>query len=191
MDSYREQLKGEILNYKLMGREISRKVMVTSGEIRDYFREHIEEYRVKPKIHVRHIAYNVPENATQEQLDQLHKQIEVTRQLLLDGTDFDTVIAGQKENADGVDMGEMVETDLAPQLQEILAPLKQGDVSETVDFSGYLHLFQVVTRNPGDSHLFDRVKGEIEQKLREKKSQTRFQEWEKEIRSEAHIDIRI
>ncbi len=191
MASYRDKLKGEILQYKLMGREISRKVMVTSGEIRDYFREHIEEYRVKPKIHVRHIAYSVPENATQEQLDQLHKQIEVTRQLLLDGTDFETALAGQTDNADGVDMGEMVETDLAPQLQEILAPLNKGDVSEAVNFNGSLHLFQVVDRNPGDIHLFDRVKGEIEQILREEKSQARYQQWEKDIRSEAHIDIRI
>lgn len=191
MDSYREKIKGEILRYKLMGREINRKVMVTSGEIRDYFREHIDEYRVPPKIHVRHIAYSVPDNTDEAELAQLHKQIEVTRQLLLDGTDFDTVIAGQQDNADGVDMGEMVESDLAPQLQEILNPLQKGDVSEVVEFNGLFHLFQVADRNPGDIHLFDRVKDDIEKILREQKTEARYQEWETEIRTSAHIDIRI
>ncbi len=191
MAEYREKIKAEILQYKLMGREINSKAMVTSGEIRDYFRDHIEEYRVKPTIHVRHIAYTVPADVSQEEREQLLKQIEVTRQLLLDGTDFETVLAGQQDNADGVDMGEMVETDLAPQLQEILAPLKKGEVSEAVDFNGYLHLFQVADRSPGDIHLFDRVKGSIEQKLREEKIQVRYQEWEKDLRASAHIDIRI
>ena len=191
MTSYRDKIKREILQYKLMGTEINRKVIVTSGEIRDYFRDHIEEYRVEPKIHVRHIAYTVPKNGTPEELEQLNKQIDVTRQLLLDGTDFETVLGGQQDNADGVDMGEIIENDLAPQLQEILAPLKTGDVSEAVSFNDHLHLFQVVNRNPGDIHLFDRVKGDIERKLREEKTQVRYLEWEKDIRSAAHIDIRI
>ncbi len=191
MAGYRAKISKEILQYKLMGREINRKVMVTSGEIRDYFREHIDEYRVPPKIHVRHIAYTVPEKATDEELAELNRQIEITRQMLLAGDDFQTVVAGQPEIADGADMGEMNETDLAPQLRDLLVGLDKGDVSEPVMLNGSLHLFQIADRNPGDIHLFDRVKPEIEQLLRERKTEARYQEWESEIRDSAHIDIRI
>jgi len=191
MESYRDKISKEILHYKLMGREVNRKVLVTSGEIRDYFRDHIDEYRVPPKIHVRHIAYPVPEKATEQELAELHKQIDASRRMLLDGDDFATVVAGQQGIADGADMGEMKETDLAPQLRELLAGLKKGDVTEPVMMNGSLHLFQVADRNPGDSHLFDRVKPEIEQLLKEQKADNRYQEWQSEIRAAAHIDIRI
>lgn len=191
MASYRDKISKEILHYKLMGREVNRKVLVTSGEIRDYFRDHIDEYRVPPTIHVRHIAYPVPKQATDQDLAVLHKQIEAARQRLLAGDDFATVVASQQEIADGADMGEMKETDLAPQLSKLFAGLKKGDVSEPVMMNGDLHLFQVVDRNPGDVHLFDRVKSKIEQLLREQKTEARYQEWVKDIRKSAHIDIRM
>ncbi len=191
MASYRQKITKELLRYKLMGREVNHKVLVTSGEVRDYFREHIDDYRVQPKVHVKEIAYPIPAGASQQDLEKLQKQAELTRQLLLDGEDFDKVVAGQADIASGLDMGEVVEKDLAEPLQKILAGLTAGQISEPIQLNGKLHLFVIADRNPGDSHLFDRVKGKIEDTLRQQKAEARYQEWEQEIYDKAHIDIRI
>lgn len=191
MASYREQIKKEILRYKLLGREVNYKVLVTSGEVRDYFREHINQYKVQPKIRVSRISYAIPPNATAEQLADLRQQATATRGRLANGEAFDQVLATQKEAASGGDMGELVETDLSAKLQQALNGLKPGQVSEVLELNNQLNLFLVTARNPGDINLFDRVKGEIEETLKREKTDARFKEWEAELRNNAYVDIRI
>lgn len=191
MTSYREQIKKEILRYKLLGREVNYKVLVTSGEVRDYFREHIDQYKVQPTLRVSRISFKIPPNPTEQQLSDLNKQAAVARDLLLKGDPFDQVLAAQAENASGGDMGELVETDLANKLQLALKDLQSGEVSQVLDMNDQLNLFLVTARNPGDINLFDRVKGEIEETLKRERTDARFKEWEAELRDKAYVDIRI
>ena len=189
-DSYREQLKDEILRYKLLGREVNYKVQVTSGEVRDYFREHIEEFRAPPKVRVSHISYPLPATEGAE-LTALRKQAEVTRDLLLSGESRDKVLATLGDGASITDMGELVETELSEDLRSALSGLEVGQVSQPLELNGQLHLFLVTDRNPGDSNLFDRVKGEIEQRIEKEKTDARFKEWAQELRDNGFVDIRI
>lgn len=190
-EDYRNQIKKEILRYKLLGREVNYKVQVTSSEVREYFREHIDEYRAKPHVRVSSISYEVPANVSAGDMKDLRKQVEVTRDLLLSGEDFDKVLNSQGAGVFGGDMGDLIEDDLTEQLREALVGLEVGQVSEPVLMNGQLHLFKVTDRNPGDINLFDRVKGDIEAKLKKEKTDARFKEWAQELRDRGYIDIRI
>ncbi len=178
------------MRYKLINREVRYKVLVTSGEIRDYFREHIDEYRVQPKVRVSRISFPIPPGSSSQRMDELKAKVDTVRDQLLAGEPFDEVLAAQ-DNANGDDMGAMVETDMAAPLQEAIKGLDQGDVSEIIELNGQLHLFLVTDRNPGDVNLFDRVKGEIEEKLRDQKTDARFDEWQRELRTNAFIEKRL
>jgi len=190
-EDYRQQLKNEILRYKLLGREVNYKVQVTSSEVREYFREHIDEYRAKPKLRVSSLSFEVPANISEAEMAELNKQVDVTRDLLMDGEDFDKVLEAQGDAAFGGDMGYLVKEDLTEQLQQALAGLEVGQVSEPVQMNNQLHLFMVTEYNPGDINLFDRVKGDIEKILEQQKTDARFKEWAKELRERGYIDIRI
>ncbi|MCW8891727.1 MAG: SurA N-terminal domain-containing protein [Deltaproteobacteria bacterium] len=191
MESYREQIKKEILRYKLLGREVNYKVMVTSSEVRDYFDEHIDEYKVQPTIQVSRISYAIPPESSEQKLTDLRKQARITRDLLVNGEPFDQVLAAQEDIASGGDMGKLVETDLAEDLQIALKDLQPGEVSEILEMNNQLHLFLMTARNSGDVNLFERVKADIEETLKREKTDTRFQEWEKELRANAFVDVRI
>ncbi len=190
-EAYRQQLKDEILRYKLLGREVNSKVQVTSSEVREYFREHIDEYRAKPKLRVSSLSFEVPANISDNELAELNKQVAVTRDLLINGEDFDQVLEAQGDAAFGGDMGYLVKEDLTAQLQQALEGLEVGQVSEPVQMNNQLHLFMVTEYNPGDANLYDRVKGEIEKILEQQKTDARFKEWAKELRDRGYIDIRI
>jgi peptidyl-prolyl cis-trans isomerase SurA len=188
--SYRAQLKEGILRYKLLGREVNYKVQVTSGEVREYFREHIDEYRATPKVRVSNISYPLPV-ADEEKLAELRKQAAVTRDLLSSGESLETVLAAQGDVASVTDLGELVESELTEHMRKALAGLEVGQVSELMEMNGQLHMFLVTDRNPGDIHLYDRVKGEIEQILEKKKTEIRYKEWTQELRDAGYVDIRI
>jgi peptidyl-prolyl cis-trans isomerase SurA len=190
MDAYRNKIKKEILRYKLMGREVNYKVLVTTGEIRRYYDEHIKDYNFEPKIHIKRISFPVPQGDEKE-LAAFHKQVEVARDLLLNGEDFDKVLKGLGDVATGGDMGSLVEADLAKPLQEALVGLKPGDVTEPAELNGQIHLFQVVSRTKASDDPFEQAKPEIEAKLRREKTAKRFEEWQKELRENAHIEIRL
>ena len=190
-EDYRQQLKNEILRYKLLGREVNYKVQVTTGEVREYFREHIDEYRAKPKIRVSSVSFEIPTNISEDEMQELNKRVAVTRDLLINGEEFDKVLEAQGDGVFGGDMGEMVPEDLAQELQDALAGLTVGQVSEPVTMNNQLLLFMVTEHNPGDINLYDRVKGDIEKTLEKQKTDARFKEWAQELRDRGHIDIRI
>ena len=190
MPKYRDQIKKEILRYKLLSREVNYKILVTSNEVYNYFNEHLDEYKIEPKVRVNRISYEIPTDS-EAQVAELHKQVDVSRDLLLNGEDFKKVLADQGDSASGGDMGELVETDLAEVLQLALADLKPGGVTKPLEINGQIHLFQVTERTSDDGNLFDHVKDEIEEKLKRDKTDIRFEEWEKELRNNAHVEIRI
>ena len=190
-EAYRAQLKRDILRYKLLGREVNYKVQVTSSEVREYFREHIDEYRAKPKLRVSSVTFEIPENISEADMLALRKRVEVTRDLLSNGEDFNKVLESQGEDVFGGDMGFLVKEDLMEQLQQALEGLQTGQVSEPVEMNNQLHLFLVTEYNPGDINLFDRVKVEIEKTLKEKKTEARFKEWTQELRERGYVDVRI
>ncbi|NOY12889.1 MAG: hypothetical protein GXP51_04165 [Deltaproteobacteria bacterium] len=189
--AYREQLKQEILRYKLLGREVNYKVQVTSGEVRDYFRAHIDEYRAKPKVRVSSLSFEIPPNSSKNDMVKLRKRVIAVREQLMSGEDFNKVLKSQGKGVSGGDMGNLVEDDLTEQLRQTLDGLKVGQVSEPVRMNNQLHLFMVTARNPGDINLYDRVSGDIEKLLEKQKTDQRFKEWAKELRERGHIDIRI
>jgi len=191
LGDYRESVRKEILRYKLLSREVGHKVLVTTNEIRNYYNKHIDEYsNTEPKIRINRISYTIPQG-DEKQKAAFYKQVEVTRDLLQNGEDFNKVLAGQGSGVTGGDMGEVPEADLAKPIQQALEGLKTGDVSKPVEINGQLHLFQITYRTePGDDP-FELAKDEIEAKLRKEKADIRFKEWQKELYDNAHIEIKI
>ena len=190
MEQYREKVRKEILHYKLLSREVNYKVLVTSKEVRDYFDRHIAEYAGGAKLHLNQIIYDLPDG-DEKQIAKRRKRAEACREQLLKGEDFDKVLAKQKDLASGGDMGELAEADLSQSLQEALAGLKTGDVCEPLELDGKLYMFQVTSRDSENDALFEQVKGQIEKKLKQEKTDLRFKEWQKELHENARIEIRI
>ncbi|MFK5926682.1 MAG: SurA N-terminal domain-containing protein [Desulfuromusa sp.] len=187
---YKTQIENEILRYKLLSREVNYKVLVTSSEVRSYYDNHVDEYKIEPKLRVNRISFEIP-TGSEEQIAALRKRVDVSRDLLLNGEEFKKVLAGQGDSATGGDMGTLVEADLAEPLQLALAGLVPGDVSQPLEMNGQLHLFQVTARVTADGDPFERVKDEIAEKLKRDKTEIRFKEWQKELRDNAHVEIRI
>ena len=193
MLQYYEKVKGEILHYKLLSREVNYKVLVTSKEVRDYFDEHIAEYAGEKKLSFKEISFELQTGIDEDkvQIAQRYKQAIACREQLLNGEDFDKVLAAQGDAATGSDMGLLLESDLSQPLQVAIAGLKPGDVSEPIEIKGMLYLFQVTSRDSDNEAAFAQVKDEIRRKLKQQKTEIRSKEWKRELHEGARIEIRI
>ena len=182
-DTYKEHLRKQILRLKLVGKEVQSKVEVTNQDTLDYFREHIDDYRQAPTMHLSRLTFPAAARAATD----------AARQRLLAGEALDSVLkAYADQGATGGDMGVVKDGELAPVFDQAIKSLPQGGVSGAVTGpDGKLYLFKVDQRTPGAIRKFDTVKSEIEHTLLEQKRQDRFKEWVQGLRKEAYIDIRI
>ncbi len=192
-DVYRENLRQQILRFKLLGHEVKNKVDVTNQELLDYFREHIDDYRTKPSVHLARMTFPLPDNPTPEQVAAVRAKAEQALQALRHGQDFFSVLLAYSgdQSAQGGDMGSFDEGELSPAFEQAIKSLGEGEVSEPVETPEGIHLFKVIARQTGSIRQFDAVKGEISKILTEKKTDEAFKTWAEDLRKTAHIDIRL
>jgi len=192
-DDYRENLRKQILRFKLLGREVQSKVEVTNQEIRDYFREHIDDYREPPFVRLNSITFPVPEKATPAQTEAVRAKAEEALEQLRHGEEFYTVLLSYSadQSANGGDLGSFREGELTPAFERAVRGLKEGEVSGVIETPQGFHILQVATRSSGTIRQFDAVKGEIEKTLAERKTEERYKEWAQGLRKNAYIDIRL
>jgi peptidyl-prolyl cis-trans isomerase SurA len=191
LESYRRQIRDEILRYKLMSQEVNYRAQVTSGEVRRYFEENIDQFDTQTRLFVSRISFALPADRSTADSARIEEQANISRRQLLGGAPFDTVLAEAGEIADGGIMGELVFGDLAAPLQQALQDLQKGDVSVPTELNQQLHLFIINDRRSGEELAFERSKTSIEERLRREKTEERFTQWEEELRSNAYIDRRL
>jgi peptidyl-prolyl cis-trans isomerase SurA len=191
LESYRQQIRDEILRYKLMSQEVNYRARVTSGDVRRYFEENIDQFDTQTRLFVSRISFALPADLSSGEAARIEEQANTSRQRLLDGAPFDTVLAEAGDMAEGGIMGELVLSDLAAPLQQALQNLTTGDISVPTELNQQLHLFIINERRSGEELAFEQAKDSIEERLRREKTEERFIEWEEELRSNAYIDRRL
>ena len=192
-EKYRENLRQQILRYKLVGREVQARVEVTNTEIRDYFRENIEKYREDPFLRLSRMTFPIPAKAAADQVEAIRSKAQAALDRLKQGEEFYPVLLSYSadQSAEGGDMGTFAEGELTSAFERAVRDLKEGEISGLVETPAGFHILLVTERSSGKVRQFDTVKDEIQRILRDKKTEERFKEWSKGLRKEAYIDIRL
>ena len=191
-DLYRENLKKQILRFKLIGVEVQSKTEVTSAEVREYYRKHADEYRDKPYMHLSRLTFPIPKNSGKEALAEIRDQAVEAQKRLEQGDSINTLMVSYATaGVDGGDMGKFQVGELSEIFDRAIRDLETGQVSEVIEMPNAFFMFKMLERNSGEEKPFETVSGEIEQILMENKREQAFKDWNKGLRKNAYIDIRI
>lgn len=193
MDEYQEKLRQEIVRYKLVSREVQNRAEVTSHEIREYFREHIDEYREPASVRLNRLTFPLPLRADGEQTAAIRGKAEEALARLRRQEDFTAVLLAYSadRSAEGGDMGRLALTDLSGAFERAVRGLRDGEVSDLVETPQAFHILQVAESTAERIRQFDSVKDEIARTLGESKTQARLREWLGELKKKSSIEIRI
>ena len=88
-------------------------------------------------------------------------------------------------------MGRVQNKDLVAAFQATVRELQEGDVSDIIETPQGLHVLLLTERHAGEVRQFEEVKKEISKILSDEKSESSLQEWTRQLREKAEIDIRI
>lgn len=146
--------------------------------------------QVEAQTHARHILIKtnelVSENDARSRLLQLKERIE-------NGGDFGQFARLHSDDSSasrGGDLGWVSPGDTVPEFESALNSLKIGQVSEPVQSPFGWHLIQVIERRSQDVSQ-EREKLTARRELRARKSEEAYQEWLRQLRDRAYVELRL
>ncbi|OQY19628.1 MAG: hypothetical protein B6I36_03630 [Desulfobacteraceae bacterium 4572_35.1] len=189
LERYREQLSTQILRYKLIGHEVQNKVDITRQEIRNYYQQHLDDYKQSSHSRISRISFPIGGNNS----DIAHKNAEIALRKLDENKSIDTILEEMSSHSriEGGDMGEFEPGELSPLFEQAISTLTIGEHSEIVELGGALHILKVENKSSGSVADLASVEKEIGQKLRKEKLDKKLEAWRNKLKKEAYIDIRL
>lgn len=183
--SIRSNIEKNLLRQKIMAMEVGRRVVVTPDEIKDYYNAHKDGIFNRNGLHMGLLVYAPKANASA-----IASQIK-SGALSFEDASAKYSIAPNKDK--GGDMGPVEWDRLNPEWEGRLAKMKPGDVTEIFDLQG--HKAQVHLFRPGGGAekplSLEEATPQIDAILRQPKAKERFEDYSRQLREKAVIDIRL
>jgi len=146
-DTFREDLRNEILMNRLREREVTSKMTVSEGEIDNLLVEQSEKKEIGTEYNIAHILVRVPEQATPEQVEARRTRAEEAIKRLRDGADFAQIAATYSDAPDALQggvMGWRIQQRLPELFVEVLAGLQPGSVSGAFRSPAGFHVIKLM-----------------------------------------------
>jgi len=195
---YRENLREQILNSKLINFEVRAKVVISEEKILDYYNTHFTQLSSDSDYHILQIGclWNTKDKngATLTQAEAKAKA-EKIRDMALKGKDFKELAKQYSDlpsAGEGGDLGLFQQSEMAPYMLAVVQNLKTGDVSQIVETENGFQFFKLLSSQQGKvaaKASYDSVKDEIREKLSQQAMEIRYKDWMQAIRDKAYIKI--
>jgi peptidyl-prolyl cis-trans isomerase SurA len=148
------------------------------------------EAMVVDQTHARHILVRVNELTSEADAK---AKIERLKDRLDAGADFAELAKLNSEDASaakGGDLGWLSPGDTVAEFDEAMAKLAPKQISPPIRTSFGWHLIQVIERRKQDVSV-DRERSEAQTAIRQRKADEAFQDWVRQIRDKAFVEIRL
>ena len=188
---YRELIRSQILQDRLIDYEIRSRVVVNEERIHEYYEKNYAQKMKEDAYHVLQMGF-VWKDDSQTAKDDARRRAEETRQKALAGQDFRT-LARQSSDLpsakDGGDIGVFKKSEMAAYMKASILGLQVGQISTIQETPAGYQFFKLLS-DKGDASLqasYETVKEQIRQRLYEETLNSQFQKWVKELRDQAYI----
>nr|WP_320114587.1 SurA N-terminal domain-containing protein [uncultured Desulfuromonas sp.] len=188
MAVYREQLRGQILRYKLMGYEVKSKVDITRQEVRNYYQEHLDQYRQDPRVRLSRLTFPLGDDPAAAE-----EGATIALRKLDAGESVDDILLNMspRTRIEGGEMGSFVAGELSATFEQAIADLDSGEHTSIITLGNALHILKVEERISGSVADIASVEEQIRGELRQQKMDLKLQEWRENLRSESYVDVRL
>lgn len=185
VEMLRKNIEKNIIRQKVMSLEVGRKIVVTPEEINEYYEKHKDSLFNRDGLHMGLLVYASNVNAAS-----IAAQIKSGKLSFKDAC-AKYSIAPKKDQSG--DTGAIDWNRLNPEWEGKLTKMKPGDVTDIFSLQG--HKAQVHLFRPGGGvekpMTLEEARPQIDAILRQPKARGRFDEYSKQLRKKAVIDIRL
>lgn len=142
------------------------------------------------QVHVRHILVRTNELVSE---DEARRKLSNLRERIVNGVNFAELARLNSDDGSasrGGDLGWVHAGDTVPEFERAFAELKPMEVSQPVKTPFGWHLIQMIERRTSDMSS-ERRRVEARKALRERKGDEAYQEWLRQLRDRAYVELRL
>ncbi len=188
LPEFMKRQKQQAIQQFVLQREVFSKVAVEDNELRAYYEDHKDEYRLPSRFRIRELV--IAKGATPDDLAEARKKLETIQAGLQSGKPFEElarVHSTSPSKATGGDLGWMNKGFLRASIEEAAIRLKPDQVSAPIETDKDFYLIQLIALEDAPMKPFAEVKAKILEKLQEPKAQNAIEQYLANLRMRANI----
>jgi len=191
-ETYREQIKDQLLHSRLLNREVKSKIVITDTDIKQFYDAHIDRYTGSTKYKLRHILLKLEPGAPGFQKARVSEEIDVIRKRLQDGEPFEKLaqqFSDAPTAANGGRLGVFGTNLLTEEISAALKGLQPREFSSVVETEQGYQIFFVEDILQTGGKTLEEASPEIRDKLYADVVDQKFKGWLEDLRKRSHIKI--
>lgn len=192
-EKYTADIKDQLMLTKLINREVRNKIVIRDEELQDYYDKHKYLFALPPEIKISQILIPIPKGVSDDVIEDLRGMAKGLVEEIRAGADFFDSAKKYIVKINGLsvaDLGFFRKGDLVPSLEEAALSLKVGEVSNPVNTEAGIHIIRLDEKG-SRYKSYKEVTREIEDDVYQEKYNEVFVRWLKDIRDNAHIEVRF
>ncbi|MCP4341845.1 MAG: hypothetical protein GY799_23920 [Desulfobulbaceae bacterium] len=196
-ESYRNKLRTQILQSRLLSYDVRSKIIVTEEMILDYYDENYTARVDKGSYYLLQMGFSWPET-DDPQKEAANKQETLKRtervyNLVKNGQDFRLLaekFSDLPSASDGGDIGIFTLDEMAPAMRDAVATLSPAELSKIIDTPAGYQFFKLLSGEENAivvTASFEAAREEIKAKIFEEKLKAAYSEWVIKLKEDAYI----
>lgn len=188
LPEFMKRQKQQATQQFVLQREVFSKVAVEDNELRAYYEDHKEEYRLPSRFRIRELV--LAKGATPEEQAAARTKLVEIQAALKAGKSFEELARQNSvspSKATGGDLGWMNKGFLRASIEDAAVKLKPEQVSAPIETDKDIYLIQLIALEDAPVKDFAEVKAKILEKLQEPKAQNAIEQYLANLRMRANI----
>ncbi len=192
--AYRQKIREELGKMRLVSREIKSKIVIEEETLRKAYQENLDKFTDPLEVKIQQIFFPLPKNGSKEETAAVWKEGQSILERARKGEDFSELAKKYShgpEASEGGVLGNFKHKELMPELEEVGFRLKGGEISGLIASPLGFHILRVMERKGGEPRPFAEVQNKIREEMIQVEAEKKYQEWMKELKSKAYIQIKL
>ncbi len=178
IQEFRETIKNQILQSKIIEFAVKSKVVVTESDIRAYYDAYAKKYAGKKKYHLRNILMQ-----DETLVAQIKKRLENNESFISLAKEFSMA----SNASDGGDLGLFDISNFSKEIKTNIARLNKGEVTDVIPTAQGFQIFYVEDIVLEGNQSFEQASKEIKEILYQEQVEKKFKNWLERLKTDAHV----
>jgi peptidyl-prolyl cis-trans isomerase SurA len=194
LSDLRKSLERQMIVSRVQQNEVMSKIAVNDEEARAYYDAHKSEFTSARTVTLREILVNVPGDGQTVNVgrdEEARAKINTIRQRALNGESFEKLAADLSDAPSRTNaglIGPLSMTDLSPDLQKLIEPMKPGDITQAMRGPRGYQILKLETATSAETKSFEEAREEISNRVFTDKRRVEFEKYLQKLRSQAIIE---
>lgn len=191
-EDYRAEMKNSLLTRRVIGQEVSSKIIIPKAEVRKYYDEHKSEFQREERVFLREIFLTI-EGKSEAEKQAVEKKAKDLVARARKGEKFNELARDNSDAESAKNEGELPPSkrgELRKELEDKVWAAQRNEVLDPIAFPNGWLILKVEEHHQAGLAAFEEVEGEVTNRLFEPRMQPAVRDYLTRLRAEAFLEIR-